>query len=229
MCGRFTRSSPVNTFAKLFNAYGIDDIAPSYNVAPSQNILITRNTSDGTRELAMLHWSLVPFWSKGPDPKYPMINARADSAATKPAYREPFKRRRCLIAADGFYEWKKVAKTKQPYFIQLRGGQPFAFAGLWDHWEVEGQAPIDSCTIITCDANPMAAEIHDRMPVILPPKAYHAWMDPNVTRSDTLTELLKPYPDLLMEMWPVGRGVNSPRNDSAELIKPEQNAELPDL
>lgn len=218
MCGRFTRTSPVNAFAKLFNARGIGEIAPSYNIAPTHNLLLARNTSDGTRELAILHWGLVPYWSKGQDPKYSMINARSDSVASKPAYREPFKHRRCLIAADGFFEWKKVGNTKQPYYIRLRGDQPFAFAGLWDHWEAEGQAPIDSCTIITCDANPLVAEIHDRMPVILPPKAYDAWLAPGSTKTSALTGLLKPYPDLLMEAWPVGRGVNSPRNDSAELI-----------
>lgn len=219
MCGRFTRTSSVDTFAKLFHAHGIDEITPSYNIAPTHHLLLARNTSDGTRELAMLHWGLVPFWSKGPDPKYSMINARADSVASKPAYREPFKHHRCLIAADGFYEWKKVGKTKQPYFIRLRGGQPFAFAGLWDHWEAEGQVPIDSCTIITCNANLLVAEIHDRMPVILPPKVYGEWLDVG-TKLDTLEGLLKPYPDIFMEVWPVGRGVNNPKNNTAEQIKP---------
>lgn len=224
MCGRFSRISPVDTFAKLFNAKETADLAPSYNIAPTQNLLQARNTLEGTRELVAFRWGLVPHWSKGPDPKYSMINARADSVTSKPAYREPFKHRRCLIAADGFFEWKKVGNSKQPYFIRLRGGQPFAFAGLWDHWETGGQAPIDSCTIITCDANPLVAEIHDRMPVILIPKVYDAWMDPSNTNTTTLSKLLKPYPNLLMEAWPVGRSVNSPSSNSPELIEPDRGA-----
>jgi len=219
MCGRFARTSPVEIFTKLFDAAGVDDLPPSYNVAPTQSLLVARNTAEGTHELAMLHWGLIPFWSKGRDPKYSMINARADSVASKPAYREPFKRRRCLIAADGFYEWKRLGNGKQPYFIRLRGGQPFVFAGLWDHWAVEGQEPIDSCTIITCDANPLVGEIHDRMPVILPPKVYSEWLD-TTTKPARLQALLKPYPDTLMETWAVGTDVNSPRNNSAELINP---------
>lgn len=167
----------------------------------------------------MPHWGLVPFWSKGPDPKYSMINARSDAVATKPAYREPFKRRRCLIAADGFFEWKRVGNKKQPYFIRLRGGQPFAFAGLWDHWEDEGQEPIDSCTIITCDSNQLVGTIHDRMPVILPPKVYDEWLDVETKRT-RLEALLKSYPDTLMEMWQVGLEVNSPKNNAANLLKP---------
>ncbi len=219
MCGRFTRTTPPERFATLFDATGVVDLHPSYNIAPSQNILAARNTPDGGRELVALHWGLVPHWSKGPDPKYSMINARADSLATKPAFRDPYKRRRCLIAADGFYEWRKLDDSKQPYYIRLRGGQPFAFAGLWDHWEAEGAAPIESCTIITCDANALVAGIHERMPVILPPRLYTAWMDPKVAGGAALSALLKPYPDTLMDAYPVGRGVNSPKNDSPELIE----------
>lgn len=220
MCGRFARTSSVETFAKRFHAHAIDALAPAYNIAPTQNLLLARSAPDGGRELVTLHWGLVPHWSKGPDPKYSMINARADSVASKPAYRDAFKRHRCLIAADGFFEWKKTGTTKQPYFVRLRGGQPFAFAGLWDHWEAEGQAPIDSCTVITCDANPLVGAIHDRMPVILPPRLYDTWMDPGQKDTRTLAALLKPYPDTLMEAYPVGLGVNSPRNDSAALLDP---------
>lgn len=220
MCGRFVRTSSVDNFARLFNARSMGGMVPIYNIAPSHALLLARNTSQGVRELVSLHWGLVPHWSKGPDPRYSMINARAESVPTKPAYRDAFRRRRCLIAADGFYEWKKVGRTKQPYFVRLRGGQPFAFAGLWDHWEVEGQPPIDSCAIITCDANPLVAAIHDRMPVILPPKAYDAWMNPGNMDKRTLVELLKPYPALLMEMWPVGLRVNSPANNDPSLTDP---------
>ncbi|MBU1193182.1 MAG: SOS response-associated peptidase [Gammaproteobacteria bacterium] len=224
MCGRFARTSPVETFATLFHAQSTDELDPAYNIAPTQNLLVARNTPSGIRELVNLHWGLVPHWSKGPDAKYSMINARADTLAKKPAYRDPVKQRRCLIAADGFYEWKKTGSTKQPYFIRLRGGQPCAFAGLWDHWEIEGEPAIESCTIITCDANQLVAGIHDRMPVILPPRLYDSWMNPKLTYMNALSDLLKPYPDTLMEAWPVGRSVNNPKNDSADLLEPVPEA-----
>ncbi|MBU2477534.1 MAG: SOS response-associated peptidase [Gammaproteobacteria bacterium] len=148
MCGRFTRTSTIETFAHLFDAIPTVDLQPSYNIAPTQNILAARRTKKGGRELVALHWGLVPHCSKGPNPKYSMINARADSITTKPAYRDSFKRRRCLIATDGFYEWKKLDKIKQPYFISMTSGKPFAFAGIWDRWEAEGQEPIESCSIL---------------------------------------------------------------------------------
>lgn len=219
MCGRFTRTTPPETFAKLFAATGSVAPRPSYNIAPSQDILAARNTTDGGRELVALHWGLIPHWSKGHDPKFSMINARADSVAEKPAYRDAYRRRRCLIAADGFYEWRKRGDAKQPYYIRLRGGQPFAFAGLWERWEGEGGERVESCAIITCDANARVAEIHERMPVILPPRLYDAWMDPTVTGGYRLAELLKPYPETLMEVYPVGRDVNNPKNDSPALIE----------
>ena len=219
ICDCFARATPVDDFTELFGAESIAALSPSYNVAPSQNILAARITTDGSRSLCLLHWGLVPFWSKGPDPKYSMINARADTLASKPAYREPFKRRRCLIAADGFYEWKKTGTTKQPHFIRLREGQPFAFAGLWDHWEAEGKAPIYSCSIITTDANALVANIHDRMPVILTPKHYAEWLDPNWNSTKELEKLLKPYSDLLMEAWTVSASLNNPRHNDAHLIK----------
>lgn len=225
MCGRFARISSVDTFARLFDARGMGGLTPSYNIAPGRALLLARNTPAGKRELVTLYWGLVPHWSKGPDPRYALINARADAVAAKPAYRDAFRRQRCLIAADGFYEWRTAGKIKQPYFVRLRGGQPFAFAGLWDHWETEDLPPIDSCTIITCDANPLVADIHDRMPVILPPRLYDAWMEPEAKNARALTELLKPYPALLMEAYPVSPAVNSPKNDSEALIRPASGTE----
>lgn len=219
MCGRFARFSPPEIFATLLQVQGTLMVEPSYNIAPTQAILAARAVETGDREFVHLHWGLIPHWSKGPDPKYSMINARADSVANKPAYRDPFKRHRCLIPADGFYEWQNLGNGKQPYFIRLRGGQPFAFAGLWDCWTGEGTLPIESATIITCDANALVEPIHERMPVILPPRLYDRWLDPTA-RPAQLIELLKPYPDLLMEAYPVGREVNSPRSDSSALIAP---------
>lgn len=220
MCGRFARTSSIDTFAQLFQAQGTVELAPSYNIAPTQDLLVARTNADGLRELAILHWGLIPHWSKGPDPKYSMINARADTLTSKPAYREPFKRRRCLIAADGFYEWAKTEHGKQPYYIHLRGRKPFAFAGLWDHWEHEGEV-IESCTIITTDANARVATIHDRMPVVLPQKAYEAWLDPTQMNPFKLLPLLVPYPDTLTEAYPVSRAVNSPKTDTPDLINPD--------
>jgi putative SOS response-associated peptidase YedK len=224
MCGRFARFSPIETFATLFNANGSPDAAPCYNIAPTHRVLAARNATNGTRELVTLHWGLIPHWSKGPDPKYSMINARADSVASKPAYREPFRNKRCLIAADGFFEWRKVDDSKQPYFIRIRHGQPFAFAGLWDHWQAEGRDPLDSCTIITTAANALIATIYDRMPVILPPKYYAMWLDTDNLKHNAVLELLKPYPDLLTEAWPVGKAVNNPMNDSEALLAPAPHA-----
>lgn len=220
MCARYTRSFPPNVFAQLVRAATALELPPAYNVCPSNDVLVARTAADGGRELALLHWGLVPHWSQGPDPKYAMINARADSVATKPSYRDAFKRQRCLIAADGFYEWRPMGKLKQPYYFRLRGGQPFAFAGVWDRWERDGQAPIESVAIITCAANALVAGVHDRMPVIIPPKHYDLWLERNIRGGAALESLLKPYPDTLMEMHPVSRAVNSPTNDSAQLIEP---------
>jgi putative SOS response-associated peptidase YedK len=149
-----------------------------------------------------------------------MINARAETVAEKPAYRAAFKRRRCLIAADGFYEWKPGTPKKQPFYIRLKGGEPFAFAGLWEHWEQEGKK-IESCTIIVTDANKLMAPIHDRMPVILAPQEYDRWLDPALQDPAAILPLLRPYPAGDMEAYPVSTLVNSPKNDRPELIAPE--------
>lgn len=227
MCGRFVRTTSVDIFAQMFKARGMGGLTPTYNVAPSQAILLARNTHEGTREMVSLYWGLVPHWSKGPDPKYSMINARAESVATKSAFRDAFNRRRCLIAADGFYEWKKEGGTKHPYFIRLRRGRPFAFAGIWDFWESPSQLPMESCAIITCGANSLVETIHDRMPVILSQPSYDAWMAVTTPQAD-LVAMLKPYPGQMMEAWPVGTAVNSPRNNWAALIDPLSSMPEPD-
>ena len=214
MCGRYVRSRPPRVFAERFNATGDLDLAPSYNVAPSDAALIGRTTPDGNRELAAVRWGLIPFWAKDPKIGYKLINARADTVATKPAFREAYRRRRCLIAADGFYEWKAQEGGKQPYLIRLKDAEPFAFAGLWEHWEGDGRV-IESCTIITTEANSLVAEVHDRMPVILPRDAYDRWLD---GPPDGLRDLLRPCPAEEMETYPVSKAVNSPRNDGAELL-----------
>jgi putative SOS response-associated peptidase YedK len=218
MCGRFVRSSSVETYARLFDAEGGFDLDPSYNVAPSQAALIAR-PSDGRRQLALLHWGLVPAWASDSKIAYSTFNARAETVATKPAFRTAFRRRRCLIAADGFYEWKRMAGERQPYFIGLRDGGPFAFAGLWERWQ-RGDETMESCTIIVTQANELIAPIHDRMPVILPPERYAAWLDPGLDDPRRLQDCLQPYPASALRVYPVSSRVNNPRNNDAALLRP---------
>jgi putative SOS response-associated peptidase YedK len=219
MCGRYARFTSAEIYARLFDAGPALEVEARYNVAPSQPVLAARNAIGGGRELVMLHWGLIPFWSRERSPGYSTINARAETVATRPAFRSALRLRRCLIAADGFYEWRKLGKGKQPYFIRLKGGEPFAFAGLWERWEGEG-AVVESCAIIVTVANERVALIHDRMPVILAPGDYDRWMDPGQKEPAQLLSLLGSYPAQAMEAYPVGREVNSPRNEGVGLITP---------
>ena len=166
---------------------------PRYNVAPTQTVAAVRFDAQGGRRHDMLSWGLVPSWSKDTSAASKMINARAETVAEKPVYRAAFKRGRCLIVADGFYEWKRVGTKKQPYLIGLKDRSPFAFAGLSEHWQKSGQI-VDSCAIITTGPNELMQGIHDRMPVILPPSAYDLWLDPEFQSRDKLLSLLQPYP-----------------------------------
>lgn len=219
MCGRYARFTPAEIYARLFDAEGAVALAPRYNVAPSQSVLAARSLAGGRRELVTLRWGLIPFWAKDAKTGYSTINARAETVATKPAFRQPFRKRRCLIAADGFYEWQRTDGRKQPYYIHLRESEPFAFAGLWEHWEREGET-IESCTIIVTHANTLVAAIHDRMPVILSPEDYDTWLDPELESTGALAPLLRPYPADRMVASPVGVAVNNPRNDGPELLVP---------
>jgi putative SOS response-associated peptidase YedK len=218
MCGRFVRKSPPKVFGRLFDAKGNVDAVPGYNVSPSQDVLVARTAADGERELVLLRWGLIPSWAKDPKIGYRTINARAETVAAKPAFRAAFKRRRCLVACDGFYEWS-VVNGKQPYFIHMADDAPFGFAGLYEHWEGAGQA-IESCTIIVGEPNAMIARIHDRMPAILDPKDYDIWLDPDVTDAEHLLPLLRPYAADKMAAYPVSRQVNSPRNQGPSLTEP---------
>lgn len=215
MCGRFVRYSSPETFAELLEARGAPNLAPSYNVAPSQSVLVARNSKGRGREFALLHWGLIPSSSKEPKTSYSTINARAETVDTKPTFRHAIRHRRCLIASDGYYEWKKLERT--PYFIRLQDAAPFAFAGLWEHWE-RGEERIDSCSIIVTNAAETLRDIHDRMPVILSPEHYATWMDPESADPVRLKPLLAPYPSELMEAYPVSTRVNSPKNNHADLI-----------
>jgi putative SOS response-associated peptidase YedK len=217
MCGRYTLRTPVDTLAERFE---IDDapssIAASYNVAPTQGVA-TVLVKEGKRKLEMLHWGLIPSWADDPHVGNRMINARAETVAEKPSFRKAFRNHRCLVLADGFYEWQKTGNGKQPYYIRMENDSPFAFAGLWESWQ--NGREIRSATIITTDANDVVAPIHDRMPVILHPEDYTLWLDPDFDEKEPLTTLLKPYPAEAMEAYPVSRRVNSPSNNEPSIIE----------
>lgn len=223
MCGRYTSTQPLDLILELFL---IDEVRPEvmelyqprYNVAPTQRVLVI-GARDGTRIAAMHRWGLIPHWAKDPSIGSRMINARSETVHERPAYRDAFRRRRCLIPADGLYEWKRNGRTKQPYRFTLRSGQPFAFAGLWEEWKAPDGTAIRSCTILTTQPNELIAQVHDRMPVILPPDAYDIWLDPQSER-DVLRSLLVPYPAEEMYGYPVSNRVNSPANDDPSLIEP---------
>jgi putative SOS response-associated peptidase YedK len=218
MCGRYTLRTPVETLVERFeiNEYP-SPITPSYNIAPSQGVaaVIAEN---GKRKLEMLHWGLIPSWAKDPEIGNKMINARAETVAEKPSYRKAFKERRCLILADGFYEWQKTDSGKQPFYIRMEDESPFAFAGLWESWQ--NGREIRSCTIITTSPNEVAAQVHNRMPVILHPEDYEMWLDPDFDEREPLTTLLRPFPAEAMEAYPVSRKVNRPANNDPEVIEP---------
>jgi putative SOS response-associated peptidase YedK len=220
MCGRFALYSDPFILAKRFEADVLPELRPRYNVAPTQSIPIVREES-GKRRFARAHWGLIPHWAKDMDIGYHTINARAETVASKPAFRNAFRYRRCLIPANGFYEWQVVpgSKIKQPWFIVLRDREPMAFAGLWERWRSPEGEDLESCSIIVTEANELMRPIHDRMPVILAPGNWDAWLEAEVKDAAGLQGLLKPYSAEDMEAWPVSTLVNSPRNDLAECVE----------
>jgi putative SOS response-associated peptidase YedK len=218
MCGRYTLRTPVNDLVGQFHIEEYpSDIAPNYNIAPTQEVAAVVEEDD-KRKLEMLRWGLIPSWAKDPAIGNKMINARAETVSEKPSFRSAFKKRRCLILADGFYEWQKTDNGKQPYHIKMEDDSPFAFAGLWETWK-DGEE-IRSCTIITTEANDLMDEIHHRMPVILHPEDYAMWLDPDFDEKEPLTTLLKPYPADAMEAYPVSRRVNKPSNNEPSVLEP---------
>jgi putative SOS response-associated peptidase YedK len=224
MCGRYTLRTPPAKLAEFFGLFREPDVVPRYNIAPTQQVLGIRFDENATpREPVLLRWGLIPSWADDAKIGSRMINARADTVATKPAFRTAFRRRRCLVAADGYLEWRQQPDGKQPYLIGLRDGGPMAFAGLWESW-TKGGEPIESCTIITTDANDAVSAIHDRMPVILLPEDHDRWLGPH-SDSKALTELLVPYPLDDLAARPVSRTVNDPRNDTPECVEPSLNGE----
>jgi len=224
MCGRFVQHADPEIYVSRYDIEEIADLGDDrlrYNVAPTQPILAIRTTDDGSRQLLPLRWGLVPHWSKGPDNRYSMINARAESVHEKPAYRSAFRKRRCLIPAEGFYEWRSIEGSKQPYLIRREDGEPFTMAGLWETWnDKDGGEQIRSCTIIVTDANNLVSPLHDRMPVIVPPEHHAAWLDPSNDDTDQLRSLLTPAETAGWTTHPISKAVNNPRNDNAELLEP---------
>jgi putative SOS response-associated peptidase YedK len=221
MCGRFTLTADTEELKKAFPDYSFPpQSAPRFNIAPTQPILAMANDGQNTADFFV--WGLIPSWSKDPEIGNRLINARSETLAEKPSFRGSYKYKRCLIFADGFYEWKTQPgmKVKTPYFIRLESGLPFAFAGLWDEWNSPEGSQIKSATIITTEPNSLMANLHNRMPVILPPHAYAQWLDREPQKPETLQQLLLPFPADQMTAHPVSTLVNSPANDLPEVIQP---------
>jgi len=217
MCGRITFHRSPAELRRMFNLDVTPNLPARYNIAPSADVPVVRLRADGARELVQLRWGLVPFWAKELKVGYKMSNARAETVAEKPSYRDAFKKRRCLVVADGYYEWQGET-PKQPWWIRLKSGEPFGFAGLWESWKSPDGETIETTTIITTEPNPYLATIHDRMPVILAPEDHDAWLAPDAP-ADRLKALLRPYPAEEMTAHKVGRTVNNARNDSPSLIE----------
>jgi len=221
MCGRYKLTTKPQVLASHFALDEVPlDIPPRFNVAPTQQMPVIRQLGE-RRHLDMMRWGLVPSWAKDLKSGYRLINARAETVDTKPAFRSAFRHRRCLVPADGFYEWKKEDGPKQPYWIGLRDGKLFAFAGLWERMvNRDTEEVVESFTIIVTEANQVVRPIHDRMPVILPPAAYSQWLDPGEQHPQHLKKFLLPYPNDEIIASAISREVNNPRNDYAELLHP---------
>jgi putative SOS response-associated peptidase YedK len=220
MCGRYTLRARPETIAREFDLPEVPRLEPRFNIAPDQAVAVVRfDPSENARRLDLLTWGLIPSWADDPGIGDRLINARAETVADKPAFRHPFRTRRCLVVADGFYEWQRQDGWKRPFFVHRRDDRPFAFAGLWEHWEKETE-PIYSCTLLTTDANELLAPLHERMPVILSPEDYDLWLDPSLHDPRALESLLVPPPSRGWEAYEVGRHVNDPSHDDPECIRP---------
>jgi len=219
MCGRFTLTVDPAELQETFAGYTFPEkFAPRFNIAPTQPVLAIPNDDQNTADFFV--WGLIPMWAKDPSIGNRMINARGETLEEKPAFRGSLKYKRCLILADGFYEWKGAPgkKVKTPFFIHMKDRKPFAFAGLWDSWNSPDGSLVKSCTIITTEPNELTGIIHNRMPVILHPRDYAKWLDPSSQTSENLLALIQPYPAEQMNAYPVSTQVNKPENDHPELV-----------
>lgn len=222
MCGRFALYADYKVILERFDidqaSFGEAEYEHSYNIAPSQQVAAV--VSDGNKNrLGKLKWGLIPPWAKDAKIGYKMINARSETAAEKPSYRNAFKKKRCLVVADSFYEWRKEETGKTPMLIKMKSGEPFAFAALWESWESPEGDTVHSCSILTTKPNEIMASIHDRMPVILSKEAEKIWLDPSVQDFELLKSLLKPYDDGELEAYEVSDEVNSPKNNNPDMIE----------
>ncbi|MBD2100164.1 SOS response-associated peptidase [Leptolyngbya sp. FACHB-261] len=219
MCGRFSQTRSAAIVAEAFQLAEVPPLDPRYNIAPTQPVAVIRCTAEQPqRQLQQLRWGLIPSWAKDASIGSKLINARAETVAEKPSFRSAFSQRRCLVLADGFYEWQRLERGKQPFYIRVGEGEPFAFAGLWERWRgPDGE--VESCTLLTTEPNELMRPIHDRMPVILQPQDYDLWLDPSVREPAQVQPLLHPYPAEAMTAYTVSKQVNSPANDSPECIK----------
>lgn len=225
MCGRFVAASPPDEIARYFDVTDVaaDVLEPNYNVAPTEDVYVVREEQE-RRRLDAFHWGLVPRWAKDPSIGSRMINARSEGITEKNAFKWAFRKRRCIVPADGFYEWRKIPgqKTKQPYFLSRADGEPLALAGLWEEWlgpDADGSQRMRSVTILTTGANELVADLHDRMPVILPPSAWATWLDREQEDEAALGRLLVPAPVPLLQMHPVSTDVNNARTTGSHLVE----------
>jgi putative SOS response-associated peptidase YedK len=230
MCGRYRLSRRKQLVEEHFETVSDDeDWFPRYNIAPTQPVpVIRQNPKEPIRELSLMRWGLIrliPSWAKDRSVAAQMINARSETAATKPAFRDALKSRRCLIPADGFYEWARIGKAKQPYCFEVNEGKLFAFAGLWDGWKNSSGQWVKTCSILTTTPNAVTSAIHDRMPVILDPDSYDLWLDPGMNDGRTASELLKPYDARTMRCYPVSTRINHVANDDEECCVPVEPAQ----
>lgn len=224
MCGRYALYSPAPACQAHFGTQGAFDMAPRFNIAPSQSLPVVCQTPSEGRHFLSAKWGLIPSWVKNPEEMPQPINAKAETAAIKPMFRHAFRKSRILVPADAFYEWKAVNGRKQPYLVRLRDGSPFGMAGLLEHWQ--GPAgTLATFTILTTEPNALMADIHNRMPAIVKPEDYQAWLDPDLSDVEELQRMVVPYPERFMEAYPVSRKVNNPANEGPDLLERETPAE----
>jgi putative SOS response-associated peptidase YedK len=227
MCGRYRLSRRKQIIEGHFDSVPWEDNwKPRYNIAPTQPVpVIRQNPKQPVRQLSLMKWGLIPNWAKDPSIATGTINAKSETAATKPAFRDPLKSRRCLIPADGFYEWARTGKSKQPFCFEVDNGRLFAFAGLWERWRDPSGQWVKSCSILTTTPNAVTSAVHDRMPVILAPDSYDLWLGPGMQNVAAISELLKPYDARLMRSYPISSRINHVANDDEECSRPVEVVE----
>lgn len=227
MCGRYRLSRRKQIIEEYFDTSPWDDDwSPRYNIAPTQTVpVIRQHPKEPVRQISNIRWGLIPNWARDPSSAAGMINARSETASTKPAFRDPLRFRRCLIPADGFYEWARKGASKQPFCFEVRDGALFAFAGLWDGWKDPNGNWVKTCSILTTTPNAVTSAVHDRMPVILDPDSYDLWLDPRMQDIAAISELLEPYGARFMRCYPVSTRINHVANDDAECSLPAEIAE----